>query len=170
MKSQRITEVIRIHPLGTINNCIKFHGKPSNTSEHISIWTKVVDRHTNNAIPEAMPLAWLKPKQFPDGVRSTFWKKPKHFSSLNEFLAPNTPNWPLFAREPPSNFLSSRLAVMKHIIQLPHSLAVLYWLAVVSWVTASVVMLHNLPRQVALCVDDKRCQRALGPKLKWIHV
>lgn len=67
------------------------------------------------------------------------------------------------------NFSSSGLAVRKQVIMFLHSPALVYWLAVVPWVTASVVMLGNLSGQVGPRVDDKGCQRALEPKSKWIR-
>lgn len=44
-KSHRITKVIGVHLLGTINICTKCHGSPSDTCE-ISVWTKVVEGQT----------------------------------------------------------------------------------------------------------------------------
>lgn len=66
------------------------------------------------------------------------------------------------------NFPSSGLAVRKQVIMLLHSPALMYWLAVVPWVTTSVVMLGNLSRQGPR-VDDKGRQRALELKSKWIR-
>lgn len=51
-KKNRITNVSRIHPLGD-RACSEFHGN------HISVWTRVVDRQTDITIPRAMLLAWL---------------------------------------------------------------------------------------------------------------
>lgn len=49
MKSLRITEVIKIHRLGTMIISTKLHGNPSNGCWDISAWTEVVDQHTNTA-------------------------------------------------------------------------------------------------------------------------
>ncbi len=62
MKSQGLTKANRIHPLGSINICVGFHGSPSNICWDFSGWTKAVDRPADTAIPRAIPLAWLKIK------------------------------------------------------------------------------------------------------------
>lgn len=42
-KSQMITNVSRVHPLGTIHVCRKSHCNPTNSCWVISVWTKVVE-------------------------------------------------------------------------------------------------------------------------------
>lgn len=39
IKSQAITEVVRMHPLGTMNIWIKFHGSLANSCQDISLKT-----------------------------------------------------------------------------------------------------------------------------------
>lgn len=43
MKSEGITWVSRIHPLGTLNFSTIFHGNLSKSCRDISVWSKVVD-------------------------------------------------------------------------------------------------------------------------------
>lgn len=44
-KSQGITKVIRIQPLGTMNVCINFYVNPFNSCWDISVWTKLHVTH-----------------------------------------------------------------------------------------------------------------------------
>ncbi len=37
MKSQRITKVSKIHPLGTVDMCTKFHGSPLKTKKCLMV-------------------------------------------------------------------------------------------------------------------------------------
>lgn len=52
------------NPLGTWNICTKFNESPSNSCWNVSVWTEVVDQHTdhqtNIPAPDVKPLAWLK--------------------------------------------------------------------------------------------------------------
>lgn len=43
MKSQGITKVIMVRPVGTMNVCAKFQGEPFDSYINISSWTKVVE-------------------------------------------------------------------------------------------------------------------------------
>ncbi len=56
-ESQGITKISRIHPLGIMNVCDKFHGNLSNLCWDISVLTK--DWPTDIAIHRAMPLIRL---------------------------------------------------------------------------------------------------------------
>lgn len=47
LKSQRITDVIPIHPKGDMNSCTKFHGSLPISCWDISLWTEVMDRIIN---------------------------------------------------------------------------------------------------------------------------
>ncbi len=72
-----ITLTWRIHAVGNMNVCRKFHDNPSSTCEDISFWTKVLARPAHTlTLPRAMPLAWLT--GFPDAWQSWMrWKGKK---------------------------------------------------------------------------------------------
>lgn len=49
---------LKIHPLGTMHVCTKFHSNPSNNCRDISVCIKVVEQLIE--IPSVILLAWLK--------------------------------------------------------------------------------------------------------------
>ncbi len=58
-------KVIRIHCLSIMKICTKHEGNPPNSCWDISVWTIVVDQHTDRLIhPCVMLLAWLKNMSF----------------------------------------------------------------------------------------------------------
>ncbi len=71
MKSQRITKVSMIHPLGTMNVCIKNCLNPSDRCWDISVWAKV-----------AALLTWLQMTP-----KSPFWTETPENEAAVQFLS-----------------------------------------------------------------------------------
>ena len=54
-KGQGINKVIRIHPLGIMKVCTKWHLNPSDNWGYISVWTKEVDWPTSSSVGTMSP-------------------------------------------------------------------------------------------------------------------